>query len=158
MKSIPFLNRLLVAGLAIIAPSLFACMVTQAQSPAKSDTIVLSPSQVKEVDIKCYVASGYGSGDEELIAINSQPDLVSYFGYNCDVPDSDYTNYTLLCCTVMSVGEVKPKVKMVGENLILALNVAKGNKRNFLHLLVPKMGPNGSVHLDIYSPPPIQQN
>ncbi|HXB13339.1 MAG TPA: hypothetical protein VNZ45_15235 [Bacteroidia bacterium] len=158
MKSIPTLNRFLFAVLALIAPSLFACMSTYAQSPTKNDTVVLLASQVKVVDIKCYVASGYGSGDEELIAINSQPDVVTYFGYNCDVPDSDYTNYTLLCCSVMTIGEVKPKVKIAGDNLFLGLNMAKGTKREFLHFLVPKMGPNGNVHLDIYSPPPVREN
>ena len=130
----------------------------EAKPKTNNDTIVLLPSQVKPVDITCFVASGYGSGDDELVAINSQPDVVTYFGYNCDVPDSDYTNYTLLVCSVMSSTEVKPKVKIVGDNLILALTTNRGNKRTFLHLLVPKMGPNGNVHLDIYSPPPTEQN
>jgi hypothetical protein len=157
MKSIFSLSRFLVA-LSPIAFSVFASITSYAQAPAGKDTVVLSASQIKTVDIKCYIASGYGSGDEELIAINSQPDVVSYFGYNCDVPDSDYTNYTLLCCSVMAIGEVKPKVKIAGDNLILTLNLVKGTKREYLHLLVPKMGPNGNVHLDIFSPPPIQQN
>jgi hypothetical protein len=158
MKSTLFFNRLLLRTLALIVFSIYTRLATYAQMPARNDTIILSASQIKTVDIKCYIASGYGSGDEELIAINSQPDVVSYFGYNCDIPDSDYTNYTLLCCTVMAVGEVKPKVKIIGDNLILALNLVKGTKHEYLRLLVPKMGPNGSVHLDIFSPLPLQQN
>ena len=156
-------TRILLVMWSIVAPSLMSVMVLCAQADesrpkTNNDTVVLLPSQVKLVDITCFVASGYGSGDEELVAINSKPDVVTYFGYNCDIPDSDYINYTLLVCSVMSSTEVKPKVKIAGDNLILSLTITKGNKRTFLHLLVPKMGPNGNVHLDIYTPPIPEQN
>jgi hypothetical protein len=152
MKHPLFVYRFLFAVGLLVFPSLLSCMVLTAQTPAANDTVVLTAAQVKSVDIKCLVTSSYGSGDEELLAINSQSDVESDFGYNCDIPDTDYTNYTLLCCSIMANGEVKTKVKMVGENIILFITANKGSKRNLLHLLIPKMGPNGSVHLDVSSP------
>ena len=123
---------------------------TDTNSVKAPDTLVLAPSQVKAVEFGCLVVDSYGSGDEELIAINSQSDAISAFGYNCEVPDSDYTAYTLLCCSVMSNSDanVKYKVKTAGDNLILEINAPRGKKRTLLHILVPRMSPNGNIHLE----------
>lgn len=141
---------------AIIVPIvlLLQCNTLFAQSadtttPKPPDTLVVAPSQVIKVSLSCPVISGYGSGDEELVAINSESDANSSFGYNCSVPDSDYTNYTLLCCSITSMGAIKWQVKTAGNNLFLSITGVEGPRRTYLHLLVPRMPPNGNVHLDL---------
>ncbi len=139
-----------VTGMLIISylPTLSA-QDTAALHAKAPDTVVLGPSQVKQVSISCPVISGYGSGDMELIAINSESDATSAFGYNCSVPDSDYTNYSLLCCTILSAGSIKWKVETAGDNYILSVSGVQGAHRTYLYLLTPHMPPNGNVHLDL---------
>lgn len=128
---------------------------SQADTPTvkSPDTVVLSPSQVISVSLSCPVISGYGSGDDELIAINSESDATSAFGYNCSIPDSDYTNHTLLCCSILCMGAIKWQVKTAGENTILSVSGTEGPRPKVLRLLIPRMPPEGNIHLDLNMKP-----
>jgi hypothetical protein len=117
---------------------------------AKPDTIELSPDHIIPVVIPCPLLSWGDGASDGLLILNSQSDVYSYFGYNCNFPDVDFLSKTLLYLTMNFNKERPYKIRVVGDKVIFSVYICKNDNGKYtISVLIPKVSRDNGVFLDV---------
>jgi hypothetical protein len=134
---------------------------TDSTAWTKDDTVVLKPDEIEPIQINCPVLNGFGSGEEELLVVNSNTDVQYAFGYNCSMPNIDFSVKTLLYVSIAPCSHIRTKVSLIKNEVILSIYTCKrgrGYHGRIVSILIPKIGRDSSVHLDINEEENMQEN